>query len=167
MNNTEYMNKFSEKLKSYFDIEYDKKIFDRKFNMFAKFNQRTSRYLILKKAEFYAFQNNEYIFYENIYENIDRSHILHIKNFLDENVEKIININKEHMCSILTFILCGNIDLDDDTKKAIKRFKYYKSFAFGFKGWVNVKLIFINPETNDIYTNKFGRGDVKKLLFNN
>ncbi|QGU95870.1 hypothetical protein GOM49_12895 [Clostridium bovifaecis] len=54
------------------------------------------------------------------------------------------------MSSIITFIISSNNNPDYDTIKAIQRFKYHKSFALGFKGWVNVRLIFVNPETQDI-----------------
>ncbi|WP_138207722.1 hypothetical protein [Haloimpatiens lingqiaonensis] len=164
MNNIEYMKELSERLKAYYNVSFDISLKDRKFEMFAKFNNRTSRYVLMKKSEIYAFENNEFIFYKNV-EKLSKEDLFEIKDFVQKNIEHIVKVNDEHMSSTITFIFCGNIILDKETIKAIQGFRYYKSFLWGIKGWVNVKFIFVNPETWDIYTNKYGEGDRKKFLF--
>ncbi|WP_102401668.1 hypothetical protein [Haloimpatiens massiliensis] len=164
MNNVEYMRKLSERLKTYYDVSFNIILNDRKFEMLAKFNNRTSKYILMKKSEIYAFENNEYIFYKNV-ENLNKEDLLKIRDFIQKNIEDIVKVHEEHMSSTITFILCGNIILDKETIKAIQKFRYYKSFFWGIKGWVNTKLIFVNPETWDIYTNKYGEEDRKKFYF--
>lgn len=164
MNNTEYMVELGQRLKTHYDVSFNITLSDRKFEMLAKFNSRTSRYILMKKSEIYAFENNEYIFYKNV-EKLDKEYLFNIRNFMNKNIEDIVKVHEEHMSSTITFILCGNIILDKETIKAIQKFRYYKSFFWGIKGWVNVKLIFVNPETGDIYTNKYGEEDRKKFVF--
>lgn len=166
MDNNEYMNKLSKKLSNYFDIQYNKYIGDTKFDLFARFYQRNSAFLLSKKLEYYSYQNFEYIFYKNISNNFNKSNIESISNFINNHIKDIVNLNEEHMSTILNFVYCGNVELDKETKKAIKKFKYYKSFLFGLKGWVNVKVVVINPTTKDLYTNKLAKGDRNKYILN-
>lgn len=163
MKDIEYMREISEKFKAYYDMSFNIRMFNKDFEMFAKFNNRTVKYLLTRKNEIDAFENNEYIFYKNI-KSLSSEYIHGIREFINKNVEDIVNVSNEHMSSIITFVLCGDIQLDEDTKKAIKKFKYYKSFFLGLKGWVNVKMVFINPMTREIYTNKFGKEDSKRFM---
>lgn len=164
---TEYKDRLAESLKAYFNVYYDKAICNFKFDVYGEFNQRTAKYMLTKEAEIYAFKNDEYIFYKELEEQPSLEFIKYIHKFLDENLEDILNVDNEHMSSIITFIISSNNNPDYDTIKAIQRFKYHKSFALGFKGWVNVRLIFVNPETQDIFISKFRRREGKKFLFKN
>lgn len=165
MKNSEYMDKLEKSLMRYFDLEYDKKIKEFKFDIFGKFHQRSAKYMFLKEAEIYAFQTNEYIFYSMIDKSFSADKIKSYYDFLNENVDEIIDINEEHMSTIITFLFSTIDKPDEDTIKAVQKFKFHKNFKFGLRGWVDVRIFIVNPVTEDIYTNKFGRGEEKKFLF--
>ena len=50
-----------------------------------------------------------------------------------------------------------NINLSTEIIDAIKKFKYHKGFAFGFKGWVDIRLILVTMDDEYIVTNKKGK----------
>jgi hypothetical protein len=158
------MQNLSEVLKAYFDIEYDKKIGNFQFDLFARFNSRNSRFFLSKKIEIYSFETSECILYKNLKQNVDIEFLKSLKDFLNRNVRKIVDIKGNHMSSTLTFIFTGNFKLDKDMEKTISKFNYYKSFKLGFKGWVNVRTYFINPSESFVYSNKYGKKDKKKFL---
>lgn len=164
MKNSEYREKLESSLKSYFDLEYDKEIKEFKFDIIGKFHQRSAKYMFLKEAEIYAFQTNEYIFYSMIDKSFNADKIKRYYDFLNENVDEIIDINEEHMSTIITFLFSTTDKLDDSTIKATEKFKFHKNFKFGLRGWVDARLFIVNPVTEDIYTNKFGKGEEKKFL---
>lgn len=166
MKNSEYRDKLEKSLKRYFDLEYDKKIKDFKFDIVGKFYQRSSKYMLFREAEIYAFQTNEYIFYNMIDKSFNTDNIKSYYDFLNENVNELIDINEEHMSTIITFLFSTTDKLDEDTIKAVQKFKFHKNFKFGLRGWVDARIFIVNPLTEDIYTNKFGRGEEKKFLFN-
>lgn len=157
----EYMHKLVKKFESKFNIEYNKKLGDFTFDFAGEFNQRSAKYMFIKEAEIYAFKNNEYVFYKDIDNKLNMLNIDKIKYVLNENVSKIIKMDEEHMASVITFIFSSSQSPDLEVEKAIKKFKFYQSFCFGIKGWVNVKLIFINSNTNEVITNKFARENEK------
>ncbi|WP_077369370.1 hypothetical protein [Anaerosalibacter sp. Marseille-P3206] len=166
MKNSEYRDKLEKSLKRYFDLEYDKKIKDFKFDIVGKFYQRSSKYMLFREAEIYAFQTNEYIFYNMIDKSFNTDNIKSYYDFLNENVNELIDINEEHMSTIITFLFSTTDKLDEDTIKAVQKFKFHKNFKFGLRGWVDARIFIVNPLTEDICTNKFGRGEEKKFLFN-
>lgn len=153
-----------EKLRMFYDIEYDQKIDNFEFDFFARFNQRSSKYILTKKIEFYAFKNNEYFFFKKFDSCFDVTYLESLKVFLDENINEITEIDHEHMSSIVTFIFEFSGDIPEDVAKAVNDFKYYKSFMFGLKGWVNCGLMLINPLKNEGISNKFSRKELEKFL---
>lgn len=165
MNISEYRANLENSLKRYFDLEYDKEINGFKFDIVAKFYQRSAKYMLMKKAEIYAFQTNEYIFYNTIDKTFNANSLKSYYNFLNENVDEIVDINDEHMSTIITFLFSTADDLDDNLIREVKKFKFHKTFKFGLKGWVDTRLFIVNPITQKIYSNKFGRREKKKFLF--
>ncbi|MGH4119441.1 hypothetical protein [Clostridium sp.] len=156
-----YMKELIKKFQRNFDLEYNKQMGGINFDFTGEFNQRSIKYMFLKAAEVYAFKSHEYVFYKSVDYKFGALDISKIKSLIDENVNAIIKMDAEHMASVITFIFSSTESPDLETQEAIKKFKYYKSFLFGFKGWVNVKLIFINSNTNKVITNKFARANEK------
>ncbi|MCH4889100.1 hypothetical protein EZV73_16005 [Acidaminobacter sp. JC074] len=152
-------------LEAYFDIEENYELGREKFDLFATFNQRNAKYMLLKNVEVYAFTSNEYIFHKKIDREITSDDLTWIKDFIRDNLDQIVNKDDEHMSSVLTFILEGPMP-DEKTKKRIEKFKYYKSFSLGLKGWVNTKIMLIDPVQKDGITNKLGRPDLQRFIMN-
>lgn len=163
MNSNEFLHEFVKKIEGNFDIEYNKKVFDMDFDITAIFNQRSAKYMFLKKAEVYSFKNHEYIFYKELNGKLTNDYLNDIKEFLKKNVDKIVHIDEEHMSSAITFVICSSYTPDKDMIKLIKRFRFYRSFSFGFKGWVNGKIAFVNTADRIVVTNRLGR-DVGKII---
>ena len=64
---------------------------------------------------------------------------------------------EEHMSSIITGVIALDNKPSTDIIDAIKKFKYHKGFAFGFKGWVDIRLILVTMDDKNIVTNKKGK----------
>lgn len=165
MNNIEYMDKLKNRLKSYFDIYENKMFSDINFDIYAEYNERSSSYLFTQKAEIYAFETHEYILYKELDKPLDKLELEKYKNLVSNNIKNIVKLNEEHMSSIITLVFSCLENPDSEIIKGIRKFHYYKSFSFGFRGWVNVKLYYVNPLTKDIYFNKYGRRGKGNFLF--
>ena len=161
----EYRQHLKNGLQTYFDIQEDYVLGKDKFEMFATFNQRNAKYMLLKNVEVYAFTNNEYIFHKKLDRTFEDSDIKWLDNFLDKHINEIVVYDKEHMSSTVTFIFEADMPHPDIQKK-ISKYKYYKSFMFGFKGWVNAKLMLIDPTRSSGITNKLGKNDLERFVMN-
>lgn len=162
-NNNVYKDFLKEKLVRYFDIKEDCNYLGENFDLFATFKQRNARYMISKKMEIYSFEENEFIFYRKLNKRFIIDDLENIDSFINTNVDEIINISKDHMSSFITFILETELPIDSVTAKKIEKFKFYKSYMFGLKGWVNAKIMVINTKENQLVANKLGQRDVKKF----
>lgn len=156
-----YYEDLKTKLERYYDIEEEFKINNYNFDFLAKFNQKSSKYLLVKELEYYSFKNDEYIFMQD---NVEDINFEMIDKILDENLDEILEIDKDHMSSVITFLFSTESNIKKEDIKKIEKYKFYKSFKFGFNGWVNVRIIVINPNEKNGISNKFGRKEVKKFL---
>ncbi len=152
---------FKDNYSHMFDF-HDNYIFDnKKFLLYAEFNQRNTKYFATKKIEIYSFSNNEHIFFYDTAV-FDSNELEFIKDFLVRNVKSILHIDDEHMSSIITMIVLAD-EVSEEAKKLVKKFKYNKSFKLGLNGWVNSKLIVISKSENIAFENKLAKGDSVKL----
>ncbi|MGM0379608.1 MAG: hypothetical protein ACQEQE_07665 [Bacillota bacterium] len=160
---SKYEKKLKERIKPYFNIKENYKIDNFKFDFYARYHQKNSKYFLMKKFKYCTFDNNEYIFYKNGFE---ESYVKDIDNLLKRNVRKIVDIDKDHMSSVITFVFYTDNFENNKIIKKIKKYKFYKSFKFGFNGWVNVRLILINSNGKQGFANKFGKKELDKYLIN-
>lgn len=150
-------------LSRYFDIEDQYVINNDVFDFFANFRQRSAKYMLMKKAEIYAFNTHEYIFHKKLNRPFGKEDLQWLKTFYKENGHSIVKQDHEHMSSTVTVIVDCVLP-DESLQKEIKKFKYYKSFFFGLKGWVNGKVILVDSSLNKGIANRFGEKDLHRFL---
>ena len=154
-----YIDITEDKLVNSFDVSRDFKIDGFDYDLFANYNIRNERFLLIRKAVIYAFENNEYILMK-AYKSLDKNDYNEFTDNLIKSISVIVNPSREHMSSAITgVILVENIFEEDFDyiKKSIKKFKYNRGFAFGFKGWVDLRLILISIKDGIISVNKKGK----------
>jgi hypothetical protein len=159
---SEYKNNLIKKLERYYDIEEEVTIESHTFDLMATYSQKNAKYLLVKDFEYCSFNNNEYIFYKKIED--AQLNINNFKAFLKNNLQEIVSIEKNHMSSLVTFLIETSFPLDHETISTIEKFKFHKSFRFGLDGWVNAQLIVIDPKQEKGYTNAFARKELDKYL---
>lgn len=152
-------------LQRYFDITEDYQIGHHQFDLYANFNQRNARYMLSKQIEVYAYATNEYIFHKKFDQAFCEDDFEWLKSFYNDYATTLMQSNKEHMSSTVTVIIESPLPTVD-IKRKLEKFKYYKSFAFGLKGWINGKVLLIDPSMNQGISNKYGKGDMKRFLLN-
>lgn len=146
----------------YYDTFESTESFGFQFDFSAKYNQRNSKYMAVKKLEYYAFSNFEEVYYKH-FENFDTSELSEMTKFVDAYLEEFQAADETHMETLLTVIISSNVPVSSEVKKALSKLNPSKSLKWGFNGWVKVKLILIDSN-EEIITNKFGRVDQTKLL---
>lgn len=161
MNYREYLDNIERKLESYFDITKNYRINGYEYDLFAEYHLRTERYIMLKKAVVYAMENNEYCFIK-YFNHIDKKILNTYIDSLVESIGTIVKPDENHMSSIITGVLVSEHKPSTEIIDTIKKFKYHKGFAFGFKGWVDIRLILVTMDDEYIVTNKKGK-EVKEV----
>lgn len=163
MKKQEFLSILTEGLKSNFDVTGETEICGRRFDLVGQYRERVSRYMISKQKEIYAYQSYEHIMYSHFEVAPTEVDIGKLRLWLEEQLSDIIQIDSEHMSSVVTIIWSSNEPIEKKVAKSIKRFRLYQSFQFGLKGWVNVKLVHVDLSQKRMVSNRMGR-DVSKLV---
>lgn len=156
-----YLNTIRKRLERSFDLVENYNINNYEIDLFGEFNMKTERYIVSKKAVIDTMENNEFLFIK-YFKNLNKADLEFYINFLIENIDKLIEPSRDHMSSVITGVLVLDNRPDEEIIRAVEKFKYQKSFAFGFKGWVDTRLVLVIMKENHIITSKKGR-EVKEV----
>ena len=161
---TEYLDLIERKLFSSFNIWRDQPVDQEIFDLYAEYHLRNEKYIATKKAVIYAIESNEYCLIKRL---ADPS--LHRFNDLIDLIKAsltdMVKPDQDHMSSIVTVVFVLDTSAGPDVQamiEAVKRFKYHKGFAFGLRGWADIRLVLVSLEEGVLATNKKGK-DVKKV----
>ena len=159
-----YLDNIQKKLENSFNISRNFNINNFTYDLYAEYHLRNEKYLMVKKAVVYAFENNEYCLIK-YYKEFNEDDYKIFTDSLINSIESIVNPSKEHMSSIITGVILTEKIQDEDLKnirKKVEQFKYNKGFAFGFKGWADIRLILVSLNEGLIAANKKGK-EVSKV----
>ncbi|GAU75810.1 hypothetical protein [Fusibacter sp. 3D3] len=149
-----------ESLGTYYDILSSQKY---ACDFIARYNERNCAYALKKEMEYYAFENNEVLFYEKVDE-LTLEKIEVIKDLFQKKHVDFVAESKDHMATSMYYVIEVDLPQHSEIISAIKRFRFYKSFKFGLEGWVNGSIILIDTTTQKGVSNPFGKKELKRLL---
>ncbi len=156
-----YLDILKKRFEKNFDLIDDYKIGNYEFDLFAKYNLKVEKYILTKKTVICALENNEYCFIK-VFDTLDEHGFNKYTDTLIEAVDVLVNPTQEHMSSIITGVIVLKNKPSIHIIDAVKKFKYHKGFAFGFRGWVDIRLILVAIDDEYIVTNKKGK-EVKEV----
>ncbi len=153
-----YYEKMLDKLKYNFDINKNETIGKWKFEIAAKSHIRNEKYLGFKSAVIYAFENDEYI-YGKHFQNISIKDVENVVELLKSTIDNTVEPHEEHMSTTFTALITVDEPVEEEIKNYIKKFKYQKSFLFGFRGWVVVRVILVELHNHQVTGSKEAKKD--------
>jgi hypothetical protein len=147
-----------------YNIEQPYVAYDRQFEFFGTYNQRNAKYFASKKLEYYAFSNFDYVFYKS-YDHITCAILDEIRTLGISAIDDYVNVDGEHMESTVTYMLYADHSPTNEVLHHLKsKSNYSKSYQLGLKGWAKLKIIILVPTSNEVYTNRYGKGDKRILM---
>lgn len=156
-----YLDIIERRLKNNFDLSRNYAINNYYFDLFAKYNARTERYILTRKTVIDAMESYEYCLIK-YFDNLDKYYLKAYMESLIEILDILVEPNGEHMSSVITGVIVLENKPNMDIIDSVKKFKYHKGFAFGFKGWADIRLILVAMNDKYIVTNKKGK-EVRKV----
>lgn len=141
----DYKELMKKRLMGYFDLSEERAYGGYQLDLFAESNMRTERYFAMKKFKVYAMENDEFCLlkhFDMVTEDIVDGYI----SMLIKAIDELVTVREDHMSSTLTGVIVTDHLDDKALEKKIRKFRHQKSFAFGFKGWVDVRLILVDLE---------------------
>ncbi len=157
----QYLEKLKDRFEAYYNVELDFNYEGYNYDFHAVFFQRDEKYIATKKTVIYEYEQFEHILLKYFKDPT----IEDLKDFvanLENATSKLVVPTNEHMSTLVRGVFLVDGAISDELIEFVKKYSYYKSFCFGFKGWVNIALNMVDINNMDKhYHNKRGKG-VKK-----
>ncbi len=156
-----FLEELLESYSAYFDIERMEE--DGFCRAIASYHTFMEKYVLTRKARMWAAHAHEYIYLFTV-SHLDmgtweKLHDFFMEAGMARTMEKV---DKEHMYSYISPVILADT-IDDEVRKCMKRFHYYKSFKFSFYGWTTIRLAALEMNTGKVISNYQGR-DVGKFV---
>ncbi|WP_409228752.1 hypothetical protein [Gudongella sp. SC589] len=154
-----YLDELEKKLIRSFDILRNHRVDNEEYDLFARYHLRAEKYFLTKSAKIYAMENNEYILVKRV-ENLDTNEFKRFTDNMVRSIDELVELHDEHMSSIITGVILVDKplnEIDGNVLRSIEKFRYHKGFSFGFKGWVDIRIILTSLEDGSNIANKKGR----------
>ncbi|WZL72402.1 hypothetical protein QBE52_15095 [Clostridiaceae bacterium 35-E11] len=161
MNYDKYLEDIEKRLKRNFDLKRDFVHKNMTIDLFAQYLLRNEKYVGSKKINIYAFENHEYCLIKH-FSTLDIQKIQEYTGYLQSVIDDFVIPHEEHMSSVITGVIVADDNCSQEVIDRVKKFKYHKSFAFGFKGWVDIRLVLVLLDKGEVITNKKGK-EVQKV----
>lgn len=162
MPSEELLEKLLESYESAFDITRPYRTEKYEYDAYAAFNVTSAKYVLVKKAELWRANCYEHTFFScrdtlktedlrNFYEDI----IGFIEPRLVRGGEKCTHEN--HMYTYITGIFICEDGGSDEVKKEVERFRYFKNYRLGIRGYAQARLLVFDKKGQKIFGNRAAR----------
>ncbi|WP_195987400.1 hypothetical protein [Clostridium sp. D53t1_180928_C8] len=156
MDISHYTSILSNRLNSYFDIQYDNQLLSNTFNIFASTKLILGRTMISQKDIIDKFESNEYVLVK-YFESIDDYKIDDFIEYIKTTPNLLVKPHKDHKSSYINAIIVCNTLPNKSTIKKIKEFKFEKIYKFYFQGFCEIRLFIVGLSDNLVESNKAGK----------
>ncbi|HYE82433.1 MAG TPA: hypothetical protein VEG39_09745 [Clostridia bacterium] len=155
MTQDEYLDNLQRIYERHFNIEKNVVLFGETIDIHAEFCNIAGRTFITRKDVIDRCENYEYCYVKKL-DTVTEEEIASYGRFLKKIVTEYIQPGKDHMSTYVTGVIIGNT-IDDNAKKAVRKYSCSRVYSFYLKGWCDVRLICIDLNSNETITNKAGK----------
>ena len=139
----------------YFDVERDVAVDGGSFPAAADYHFREENYVATRAHTIYASEQHEYVYFY-VTERLDLAELQKQIDLSREAGMKKVNPHSEHMFSYVTLVILADT-IDEDAKRALKRYRYRKNFRLTLQGWMEYHIAALETSTNSFLSNPAGK----------
>lgn len=149
---------------TWFDVEHNYGFEGRVFPGYAAFHSEAEQYVLTKRAKLWGVNVHEYMFFA-LEDCLTLENLEAYRAYMTSKALKKVQLNDEHMTSYLSLVIVAD-SLAPQVAESIKKIHFRKNFAFGFKGWADLRLAVVDLANREIFTNGQGKALRKTLEAN-
>ena len=140
---------------AFFDVHRDYEFAGRSFPGFAEFHSFDQQYVLVKRAKLWEANSHEYLFFTYA-ETFDEAQLDKWVRFMKERGLEKVTSEPNHMSSGLALVVIAD-NCTEGAKRAVRRVRFRKNFALGFRGWADLRVIVADLSTRCVYANAAGK----------
>lgn len=150
--------------RQYFDIVEPFDYAGQSFEARGEFRTAGSRYVLVKRAKLWEVNSRELLFFK-AYDSFDTQELRQVISFMQEEAVGMVNPGPNHMFTNLTWLaVCSKAT--DEAVRELSRARFRKNFAWGFRGWSDMRLAMVDLAHERIVTNRAAKDMIETLEAN-
>ncbi len=167
MHSADYLNRLLLRYSGTFDIYQPYTIFGREYPAYGYFFSHVEKYLLTRKANMWSADSYEHILFADP-EELTVAHLEEYRRAVTEYIEPTLVLKGEklpdpnHMYSYITIAVITEKTLSPEVKKAVRKFKFEKSYMHNIRGYSQGRIAVASMEDENVTLNGAGR-TLKKL----
>ena len=126
----------------WFDVERDHCFAGRVFPGYAEFHSSASQYVLVKRAKLWEASSHEYLFFWPA-DYLDEAELNDLLHFMTHEALDKVQLTPDHMCSYLSLVVVAD-GVDEAVPRLVRRARFRKNFAFGLKGWADMRVAVVD-----------------------
>ena len=149
---------------TWFDVERNHGFAGRTFPGYAEFHSTASRYVLVKRAKLWEASAHEYLFFcETPHLAVDE--LQSLVAFMTSDGLAKVQLAPDHMSSYISLVVVTDA-ADEEALRLVKHTRFRKNFAFGLKGWADLRLAVVDLGLGQVITNSQGKALRETLAAN-
>lgn len=167
MNAADYLNRLLLRYSGTFDIYQPYTILGNEYPAYGYFFSHVEKYVLVRKANMWSADSYEHVLFVNP-EELTQAHLEEYRRAIEEYIEPVLVLKGEklpepnHMYSYITIAVVTEKALSSELKKAVKKFKFEKSYMHSIRGYSQGRIAVASMEDESVCVNGAGR-TLKKL----
>lgn len=166
MTGQEFLEKILASYQEAFDITRPFDVNGDMYDAYAEFRVTSAKYVLVEKAELWRANCYEHTFFKCFrFPDMEMPDVF--RREIVEYIEpKIVRqgrdcMEKDHMYTFITGIFLCDEEVPEELKKQIQRFKFFKNYRFGIRGYAEVRLLVFDMKNKKVMGNRAARELVK------
>ena len=166
MTGQEFMEKLLKSYQSAFDITRPYDVEGDRYDAYAAFNVTSAKYVLVKKAELWRANCYEHTFFsckDTLTAEDLRRFGSQIHTYIEPQLVRAGEscMPENHMYTYITGIFICENGLAEDVKKEIRKFKFFKNYRMGLRGYSEARLLVFDMEQHKVLGNRAARELIK------
>ncbi len=166
MTGQEFLEKILASYQEAFDITRPFDVNGDMYDAYAEFRVTSAKYVLVEKAELWRANCYEHTFFKCFrFPDMEMPDVF--RREIVEYIEpKIVRqgrdcMEKDHMYTFITGIFLCDEEVPEELKKQIQRFKFFKNYRFGIRGYAEARLLVFDMKNKKVMGNRAARELVK------
>jgi len=161
MTSEEVLDRLQKQYCVYYDVRTAIEHKSMPFALEADFHSSSEKYVLVKSAQLWRFENHEYVFIADISDLNEENFARYKDIVLCEGLSRV-RPHKEHMYTHITLIIVAD-HIEPSLFRVISKTRFHKDYKFSFHGWADFRLVAFECSSGSVVYNRQG-GNLKRLF---
>lgn len=139
----------------WYDVQRGYEYAGRTFPGYAEFHSYGEKYVLVKRAKLWGANTHEYVFFV-LTDRLDEATLDDWVAFMETEGLAKVDPEQDHMSSAITLAIVADC-CDDEVEKRVRKTRFRKNFAFGMRGWADLRLVVTDISAKRVYANAAGK----------